>query len=123
MPRGKRKDPAEAPIDGDYTDDVVLNKQKGYTYKLLSVDDIPRFKQMGYVREERGPDAARPAYDAGAETGAPDYQVKGLTLYKAPDALAQRADRYAQHRADIRMSEIRDITRASGGEFSTQVQK
>lgn len=123
MPRGKRKDPAEAPIDGDYTDDVVLNKQKGFTYKLLSSEDIPRFKQQGFTREDRGPDAAHPVYDAGAETGTADYQVKGLTLYKAPDAIAHRADRFAQHRADIRMSEIRDIARASGGEFSTQIQK
>lgn len=122
MPR-RRKDPGESPIDGDYTKDVVLNKQKGWTYKLLSADDIPDFRMYGFVREERSPDAAHPAYDIGADTGLPDYQVGKLTLYKAPDAIASRLERQSQARADIRMSDIRDIAQASGGHFTTQVHK
>lgn len=71
MPRGRRrKDPGEAPIDGDFTQDQVLNKQKGFTYKWLSAEDIPRFKAYGFTREDRGPDAARPAFDFGSEADA-----------------------------------------------------
>lgn len=118
MPR-KRKDPDEAPVDGDYSLDVVLNKQKGYTYKLLSEEDIPRFRAYGFTREDRGPDAAHPAFDLGANSDMPDYQVKGLTLYKAPDAIAKRLDSVSQRAADHRMAEIREQARASGGQFTT----
>jgi hypothetical protein len=124
MPRGrKRKDPDEAPIDGDWTHDVVLNKQKGFAYKLLSPEDILVFKAYGFTREERGPDAAHPVFDIGAETNTPDYTVKGLTLYKAPDAVAARLERSAQARADRNMSTIRGEAIASGGELSTQVHR
>lgn len=122
MPR-KRKDPDESPIDGDYTHDVVLKKQKGWSYKLLSAEDIPYFRAYGFVREDRGPDAAHPAFDIGAQTDQADYTVKGLTLYKAPDAVAQRLERAALAKADRQMSTIRDETRASGGEFTTQIHR
>lgn len=124
MPRGrKRKDPSEAPIDGDWTHDVVLNKQKGRTYKLLSAEDIPVYKAYGFTREERGPESAHPAFDIGADTGTADYQVKGLTLYSAPEAVANRLEKAAQTRADQKMRTIRDLTVASGGEFTTQIHR
>lgn len=123
MPRGrKRKDPGEAPIDGDYTPDIVLNKQSGYTYKWLSADDIPRFKQRGYTVEKRADDSARPAFDSGAETNEPDFKFGQLTLYKAPTAVAERMDKQAQLIADQRMTQIRSIASASGGEFTSQHQ-
>lgn len=121
MPRGRRrKDPGEAPIDGDTAMDVVLNKQKGFTYKWLSADDIPRFKANGYTREERGPDSARPAFDYHADDNSADYRVGSLTLYKAPDSLAQRLDGIAQRKADQNMSTIRAQAKASGGEFTSE---
>jgi hypothetical protein len=119
MPR-KRKDPDEAPIDGDRAFDRVINKKKGYTYKWLSDDDIPRFKAMGYTREERGDDAARPVFDMGGE-GDAGYRVGSLTLYAAPDALAQRFDGYAQSEADKRMSTVRREAKRSGGYFKSEV--
>lgn len=121
MPR-KRKDPDDAPIDGDYALDKVINKQAGYTYKWLSPDDVPRFKTMGYVREERATDSARPAFDHSHDLDA-GYQVGQLTLYKAPDALAAKWDRAALKEAADRMATIRKIAKRSGGEFSTQVQR
>lgn len=121
MPRGRRrKDPSEAPIDGDYTPDIVINKTAGYTYKWLSADDIARFKANGYVREERGPDSARPAYDVGAESGDPDYKFGSLTLYKALNTHADRLDRIAQGVADRRMSTIRSEAKATGGDFTSE---
>lgn len=121
MPRGRRrKDPGEAPVDGDFAQDVVLNKQKGFTYKWLSAEDIPRFKANGYTREERGPDSARPAWDNHSEDGSADFKVGSLTLYKAPDAIAQRLDNIAQRKADQQMSTIRAEARASGGDFTSE---
>lgn len=121
MPRGrKRKDPSDAPIDGDYSPDQVLNKQKGYTYKWLSADDIPKFKPIGFVREERGPDSAHPAYDQNESNGDADYRFGSLTLYKAPDDRANRLDRIAQGMADRRMSTIRSEAKATGGEFTSE---
>lgn len=121
MPRGrKRIDPAEAPIDGDFAQDVVLNKKKGYSYKWLSVEDIPRFKANGFTVEERGPDSARPAFDHFADAGLPDFKVGSLTLYKAPDAIAARLDGIAQRKADQNISTIRAAAKASGGDFTSE---
>jgi hypothetical protein len=100
--------------------DVVLNKQKGFTYKWLSADDIPRYKAYGYAREERGPESARPAFDLNEGSDAPGFQVGSLTLYKAPDAVAQRLDGIAQRKADHNMSTIRAQAKASGGEFTSE---
>lgn len=119
MPR-KRRDPDAAPIDGDYADDQVLNKEKGFTYRWLSVDDVPRFKQMGYVREERGADGARPAFDRGND-GDAGYSVGSLTLYKAPDAVAEKHEQRALKAATDRMSTIRAQAKRSGGAFTSQL--
>ncbi len=124
MPRRRRKDPDTAPIDGDFSLDQVFNKQKGTTYKWLSPDDIPKFKARGFVREERGPEAAHPAYDFGSE-GDAGYQVGSLTLYKAPDEVAERFDRIALSAADARMADIaRDVKRGPRGSYlKSQLQR
>lgn len=119
MPR-RRKDPDDAPIDGDKAFDRVINKQKGFTYAYLSADDIPRYKAMGYTREERGPDSARPVFDYGAD-GDAGYTVGQLTLFKAPDEVAKRMERWAQGEADKRMSTVRREAKHSGGYFKSEV--
>lgn len=121
MPR-RRRDPDAAPIDGDYTDDQVLNKEKGFTYKWLSVDDVPRFKAMGYVREERGAEGARPAFDRGND-GDAGYSVGSLMLYKAPDGVAAKWEQRALKEAADRMNTIRRQARATGGNFTSQLQR
>lgn len=124
MPRGRRrKDPGEAPVDGDYANDVVLNKQKDRAYKWLSADDIPRFKANGFTREERTEDSAHPAYDLNAASGDPEFKVGSLTLYSGPIAAAERLDNIAQRAADRRMGTIRSIAQASGGDFTSQHQR
>ncbi len=77
MARRKRKDPDDAPIDGDYTKDVVLNKDPDKAYALVSIDDLPVMRGRGYLRTERSddPNATRPAYDVGDGDGG--YQVGG----------------------------------------------
>lgn len=119
MPR-RRKDPEDAPIDGDKAFDRVINKQKGFTYAWLSGEDIPRYKAMGYTREDRGPDSARPAFDYGVD-GDAGYTVGSLALYKAPTELAQRMERWAQAEADKRMSTVRRDAKRSGGYFKSEV--
>lgn len=119
MPR-RRKDPDAAPIDGDRAWDRVLNKQKGYTYGYLSAEDIPVYKSMGWTREERGPDAARPVFDIGDESTA-GYHVGSLTLYKAPDALAQAPNKWAQTEADNRIKTIRREAKGTGGRFTSEL--
>lgn len=121
MPR-RRKDPDDAPIDGDYTLDQVLNKEKGMTYRWLSDDDIPRFKAMGYVREERSGESARPAFDSGNE-GDAGYHVGQLTLFKAPDAVARQWEQRALADAEDRMTTIRRNAKKSGGGFTSQLQR
>lgn len=119
MPRGrKRKDPADAPIDGDYSLDQVVNKQPGWDYKLLVADDVPKFRARGYTAVSRGPDAAKPAYDMGSETDA-DYKAGGLTLYAAPANVAERFTRQAQQMADARMATIRSDSRKQGLHLDT----
>lgn len=122
MPR-RRKDPVMAPIDGDRSRDRVLNKAPGFTYKWLSADDIPEFKSMGYVREERSTDAARPVFDVGAETNEAGYRTGSLTLFKAPDAIAQHWERTALEEAEMRMATIRSDAKRQGGKFTSQVQR
>lgn len=106
MPRGrKRKDPIDAPIDGDYAQDRIVNKQAGWKYLLLSEEDVPRYKAMGATLEERGPDSARPEFASGTEEGS-GYKVGNLTLYKIPEELADRFDRRAQQIADQRSQSL-----------------
>ena len=52
----KRNDPDDAPIDGDYTRDVVLNKDPDKDYAFVSVEDLPVMRGRGYVRTERSED-------------------------------------------------------------------
>jgi hypothetical protein len=121
MPRRKRHDPSDAPIDGDYALDQVVNKQKGLTYKLLSDEDIPRFKAMGFSRVERSPDSARPLFDLGSESD-PGYKVGSLTLYAAPDEIAERQNKRAEAMNEARIKQIRGQARKSGGKYESQVE-
>lgn len=81
MPRGRRrKDPSDAPISGDYTRDVILDRDPSKTYALVSVDDLPVMRGRGFVRTERTADGtgARPAWDVGEGDGG--YLVGGQLL-------------------------------------------
>ncbi len=92
MPRGrKRKDPVDAPINGDYTMDVILDRDPDKDYALVSVEDLPVMKGRGFVRTERTSDGtgARPAFDAGSGDGG--YLVGGqLMQMEAPKGTAAR---------------------------------
>jgi len=91
-----RHDADDAPVDGDYTKDVVLGKDPAKTYALVHADDMPVMKGRGYVRTERAPGAPRPAYDLGDDKD-PGYTVDNLTLMEIAreraEAIQARAER------------------------------
>ena len=85
MARRRRKDIEDAPIDGDFTRDVVLNRDPGKKYGLiLPGEDMAKWVAHGAVRTERLEDGsgARPVYDEGGDGG---YVIGGqLVLMEMP---------------------------------------
>ena len=110
----KRNDIDDAPVDGDYTRDVVLNKDeaKAYAY-VLPGDDMAKYLANGAVRVERTEDGsgARPAYDEGGDGG---YTINGqLVLMEMPrerqEAMQARAEnkfrqQYVGHRESLQQT-------------------
>lgn len=117
MPRRKRKDPDDAPIDGDYTMDVVLNKDPNKAYALVHQDDMPKMVGRGYRRTLRADDSARPAYDATTEG---DFIVGGqLVLMEndkdRADAIQRRSEREFSARMKGEHDKVRAHVRANPG--------
>lgn len=103
MPRRKRIDPVDAPIDGDYTKDVVFGKDKSKHYAWIHPDDLPAARARGMVKTERladGPRGAADVYDEG------DIRVGDLVLMEQPK------ERYEARQK----AEQREFARRMGGE-------
>ncbi len=95
MPR-KRKNFAEAPIDGDYTRDQVVNKRPGCRYVWALDEDIPELRSRGFARVERSADGPAPRFDEFSDTGEAAYFTgkNRLVLMEAPeDRVAAREQR------------------------------
>lgn len=118
----KRHDPADAPINGDYSQDVILNKEPGKRYAWLSPDDVPRFRHRGYVKSERKPDGPRPAWDMGTDSD-PDFVVGGLTQYEVEEERIQRYDARDRAPSEARMQAIRKAAEATGGYMTRTVER
>lgn len=96
-----RFDPDDAPIDGDYQMDQVINKDPSKTYALVCAEDMPRMKGRGYVPTERTEGGARPVF--GEIGGDGHHVVNGqLTLMEIPKARAERIQREAESRGSLR---------------------
>lgn len=106
-PRKRRHDPDVSPIDGDYTDDVVLNKEPGFRYMWASPDDIGKVENRGGGICHRDSEQARPAFDRRRTTGEGAIVVKGLTLMKIREEDAVRAERPGLDVANRRMKGLR----------------
>lgn len=110
MPRRKRKDPIDTPINGDYSKDIVLNKREDRAYALVAQEDIPVMIGRGYTRTTR-PDkddgtSTRPAFDMGGDG---DYSVGGqLVLMETPVERAEAIQRDAEKRFAVRSRGLRD---------------
>ena len=74
MPR-KRKDFGDAPVDGDYSRDQVINKRPGCRYVWALDEDIPELRARGFKRVDRAADAPAPKFDEFGDEGGPDYRV------------------------------------------------
>jgi hypothetical protein len=118
----KRHDPEAAPVNGDYSQDVILNKEAGKRYAWLSNDDVPRFRHRGYVKSERTPNGPRPAWDMGTDTD-PDFTVGGLTAYEVQEETIERFDARDRAPSEMRMKSIQAAAEATGGYMTRTVEK
>lgn len=82
----KRHDPAlDAPIDGDYALDHIINKQPGWDYALMSERDRQRRQHQGWQPELWAEGCARQLYDYAKHVDGEEIKVNGqLTLMKIP---------------------------------------
>jgi len=93
MPRRKRHDPDDAPIDGDLRFDTVFNKDPSKAYAGVSKEDMPRLIQRGYTRTMASEDGPRVPFGTPSEDGS-EIVINGqLVLMEAPKELAERAQR------------------------------
>lgn len=85
-PQAKRPDPVgDAPIDGDYSLDTIVNKQAGRDYALMSDRDRARRQHQGWQPELWGAGCARQLYDYGKHVDGEEIKVNGqLTLMWIP---------------------------------------
>jgi len=110
----RRHDTDDAPIDGDYTVDVILNKDPAKHYMLANDEDAERFRGFGAVFTERREDGPRPAFDLGADEGS-RIRVRGLWLMEMPTEVRNRITSGEQRRASERSKALDRQSRHSGG--------
>ena len=122
----KRHDPEPAPINGDYSKDVVLNTDAGKRYAWLTpkgIDaDVPNFKHRGYKKTERTADGPRPAWDQGEATDL-GFEVGGLELYEASEETIARYEAHQRTPSERRMQSIEAAAKASGGYMTRTVER
>jgi hypothetical protein len=114
-PPKKRHDPADAPVNGNYSDDHVFNKEPGFVYFWASDEDIDKILNRGGVVCKRDSEQARPFFDRRKDVGEADIRVKNLTLMKIPEDLNLRAQQQAQAVAAQRISALRKQATAQVG--------
>lgn len=118
----KRIDPEDAPVNGDYGKDKIQNPQPGIRYAMLSDEDVPTFRNMGYVKSERRPDRLdKPAWDLGDEADS-GYKVGNLTQYECKEELLAARERMNIKRQDQRMASIKANARRTGGDMTQELQ-
>lgn len=122
----KRHDPVDAPINGDYEKDVVLNKQAGKRYAWLTTSgidsDASRFRHRGYARTEATEDGPRPAWDNDSDVGS-GFTVGGLTLFEVGEDHAARLDAHTRAPSERRMKAIKAAAEATGGYMTRTLEK
>lgn len=114
-PPKKRHDPADAPVNGNYADDHVFNKEPGYTYFWASEEDIDKVLNRGGVICNRDSEQARPFYDRRKNAGESTIVVKNLTLMKISNELQAQHEQAGLTEAKRRLGALRrDGTRQLG---------
>lgn len=121
-PPKKRHDPEAAPVNGDYQNDVIFDREPGKRYALLSGDDIPKFRHRGYVKSERKEGGPRPAWDMGSETDS-GFTVAGLTQYEIDEERIKRFDEQALKQSEMRMKAINEAAARTGGYMTHDMER
>jgi hypothetical protein len=111
MPR-KRKDFGEAPIDGDYSRDQVINKRPGCRYVWALDEDIPEMRARGFKRVERAEDGPAPRFDEFAESGAAG-DVPGQNRLVLMEADESRVAAREQHERKTFNAQLGQLQRQS----------
>jgi hypothetical protein len=106
-PPKKRHDPADAPVNGNYTDDHVFNKDPDFAYFWASDEDIDKVLNRGGVVCKRDSEQARPFFDRRKDAGEADIVVKNLTLMKVPRALQEAHEKRDLSEAARRLAAMR----------------
>jgi len=106
-PPKKRHDPDSAPVDGNYTDDHVFNKDPAFVYFWASEEDIPKILDRGGMICTRDSEQARPFYDRRKNAGESDIIVKNLTLTKIPRELQEKHEMTGLTEAKRRLGALR----------------
>lgn len=118
----KRKDPDDAPIDGDYRQDLILDKEAGKRYALLDEkEDAAKFTHRGYRRVEPRDGAPRPVWQDPLQSGS-HYSVKGLVLYEADEETVKKYDKQALSVNDQRMAAIKAAAERTGGHLTQTIE-
>jgi len=115
-----RHDPDPAPIDGDYQNDQITNKQPGWDYGLVSPRLRGRYIAQGWQVERYGPDCARPLWDYGEHKDGDEVrEMNGqLTLMKIPTERRERiTQRERQWHTDAKAA-LKRTAEATGGKFN-----
>ena len=114
----KRKDPDDAPIDGHYKRDLLLNKEPGKRYAILDEkEDAAEFRSRGYRRVERQAEGGvRPLWDTGDPSDS-HYSVKGLVVYEADEEKLKKWDQAALDQSNGRMAAINAAAKRTGADM------
>jgi hypothetical protein len=106
-PKKLRHDPVDAPVNGNYTDDHVFNKDPAFAYFWASDEDIDRVLNRGGIVCKRDSEQARPFFDRRKDAGEADIVVKNLTLMKVPRELQDAHERRDLTEAGRRLAALR----------------
>lgn len=116
-----RKDPADAPIDGHYRRDKLLNTKPGMRYAILDEkEDAAEFRGRGYRRSTREEGGVVPLWDSGDPADSTMY-VKNLVVYECEEEKAARWDVAALEQSNGRMAAIHETARRTGTDMGMTV--
>lgn len=112
MARRRRKDPDDAPIDGDPSYDTLLNRDPSRAYRMVSVDDMPRMVNRGFTRTIAQDGGVRVPYGIPSADGS-EIVVNGqLVVMEALKELAEKVQQKGEAEFARRAKGLRDSIQA-----------
>lgn len=122
MPRRKRIDPVDAPIDGDPVKHLVLNKDPDKHYAYIHPEDLGVARARGMLKTDRidgGPNAPADENTEG------DIRIGDMVLMEMSQSKKDAIDKSQRSSFSSRMTNeqnrpIADHIKRHGGEFTVQ---